>query len=43
MAKGNLKVSVATPDGALPVKDAIVRILEKVTEKVLETGKTNVS
>ncbi len=41
MAKGNLKVSVATPDGGLPIKDAIVRIKEKGTETVLETGKTN--
>ncbi len=43
MAKGNLKVSVATPDGALPIKDAIVRILEKGTQTVIETGKTNAS
>ncbi len=43
MAKGNLKVSVATPDGALPIKDAVVRILEKGTQTVIETGKTNAS
>ncbi len=43
MAKGNLKVSVATPDGGLPIKDAIVRIKEKGTETVLEMGKTNSS
>ncbi len=43
MAKGNLKVSVATPDGALPIKDALVRILDKDTEKVIEAARTDKS
>ncbi len=41
MAQGNLKVSIQTPDGALPVTNAIVRILEKGTDKVIEEGRTN--
>ncbi len=43
MARGNLKVSIQTPDGALPVTNAIVRILEKGTDKVIEEGRTNSS
>ncbi len=41
MAIGNLKVSVVTPDGALPIKNAIVRITDKETKAIIEEGLTN--
>lgn len=41
MAIGNLKVSVATPDGALPIENAIVRVTDKVSNNIIEEGRTN--
>lgn len=43
MADGTLKVSIATPDGALPVQNATVRIFEKGTDNIIEEGVTNES
>lgn len=43
MAEGTLKVSVATPDGALPIQNARVRIFEKGTDTIVEEGVTNES
>ncbi len=43
MAKGNLKVSIATPEGGLPIKGALVRVIDKETDKVLEEARSDES